>query len=103
RADAVVVGVLRTPKGPVLAEGAEDVTAAFGRKLRPMLSSLGITGKAGEAQAIPTGGVLNAPVLVLVGLGDDVDTVSVRRAAGVAARNVRNAASVAIALPAGDP
>ncbi|WP_224766094.1 leucyl aminopeptidase [Nocardioides campestrisoli] len=102
RADAVVVGVLQSDKGPVLAPGGEDVGAAFGRKLRPMLSSLGVTGKAGEAVRVPTAGTLNAPVLLLVGLGANVDRVSVRRAAGVAARTVRNDASVALALPADD-
>jgi leucyl aminopeptidase len=100
RVDAVVVGVLQGPKGPTLAPGGEDVAEAFGRRLRPMLSSLGVTGKAGEAVRIPTVGTLKAPVLVLVGLGSEVDQVTVRRAAGVAARNVRNAASVALALPA---
>ncbi|WP_239456575.1 leucyl aminopeptidase [Nocardioides solisilvae] len=103
RADAVVVGVRQGPKGPELAPGGEDVGAAFGRKLRPLLSSMGVTGKAGEAVRIPTGGTLSTPVLVLVGLGTGTDLVSVRRAAGVAARNVRNAASVALALPADEP
>ncbi|WP_240311677.1 leucyl aminopeptidase [Nocardioides houyundeii] len=102
RTDAVVVGVLKTDKGPVLADGGEDVAAAFGRKLRPMLASLGVSGKSGESVKIPTAGTLNAPLLVLVGLGTETDVVSVRRAAGVAARSVPNASSLALALPAGD-
>jgi leucyl aminopeptidase len=105
RADAVVVGVVKTGKGPRLAAGAEDVKEAYGRKLRPLLSTLGITGKAGEAAKLPTAGVLRSPLLVLVGLGDEDEPgqVAVRRAAGVAARSVTNAASVALALPADSP
>ncbi len=45
RADAVVVGAWKGTKGVTLAAGAEEVTAAFGRSLRPLLSTLGFTGK----------------------------------------------------------
>jgi leucyl aminopeptidase len=102
RVDAVVVGVAKTAKGPVVVAGGEDVAAAYGRKFRPLLSTLGFTGKAGESAKVPTGGTINSPLLVLVGLGEkaDVGPVAVRRAAGVAARSVSNAASVAVALPA---
>lgn len=99
RADAVVVGVLKSPDGPVVAPGGEDVAEAYGRKFAPLLSTLGVTGKAGEAVKVPTTGTIAAPLLVLVGLGPEVTHVSVRRAAGVAARNVPNASSVALALP----
>ena len=104
RADVVVVGVVKTPKGPRLADGGEDVADAYGRRLRPLLSSLGVTGKAHEVATIPTSGTINAALLVLVGLGDEaeVDQVAVRRAAGAAIRSVGNAASVAFALPAAD-
>ncbi len=102
RADAVVVGVVKAKDGPRLAPGAEEVGKAWGRRLRPLLASLGVTGKAGEATTLPTNGTLSSPLLVLVGLGPEaeVDQVAVRRAAGVAARSVPNAASVALALPA---
>ena len=107
RADAVVVGVVKTPKGVVVAAGGEDVADAFGRSLRPLLSTLGFSGKAGEVARIPTGGRLASPLLVLVGMGPATDDrpatlLAVRRAAGVAARSTANAASVALALPAGD-
>ena len=101
RADAVVAGVVQTAQGPRLAPGAEDVAAAYGRRLRPLLAMLGITGKAGEAVKVPTGGGIASPLLVLVGLGrSGEEPEAVRRAAGVGARSVPNAASVAIALPA---
>lgn len=104
RCDVVVAGVLSTPQGPRLCEGADDVAQAYGRRLRPLLSTLGFEGKAGEVTKFPTAGAINAPLLVLVGLGDDAgDQVAVRRAAGVAARSVTNASSVALALPADSP
>ena len=53
-ADAVVVGVLKAEKGVELAPGAEDVAKAYGRKLRPLLATLDVTGKAGEVTKVPT-------------------------------------------------
>ncbi|MFC7496324.1 MULTISPECIES: leucyl aminopeptidase [unclassified Nocardioides] len=101
RCEAVVVGVVQGSKGPELADGAAEVGKAYGRKLRPLLSTLGVTGKAGEAVKVPTSGTLATPLLLLVGLGKKVDAGAVRRAAGVAARSVGNATSVGVALPAG--
>jgi leucyl aminopeptidase len=100
RAEAVVVGVVQGAKGPELAAGAEDVASAFGRKLRGLLATLGVSGKAGETTRLPAGEALPAQLLVLVGLGPDVTPESVRRAAGAAVRAVPNATSVALALPA---
>ena len=97
------MGVLSSPKGPVVCDAGTDVAQAWGRTWLPLLSSLGVTGKAGESVRIPTSGKINASLLVLVGLGTDPDGTAVRRAAGVAARSVPNAASVAIALPADTP
>ena len=73
-------------------------------KLAPLLSTIGFSAKPGEVAKVPTGGTIKSPLLILVGLGDAsaVDAAAVRRAAGVAARAVSNAASVAIALPALD-
>ncbi len=103
RADAVVVGAEQTSKGVRLATGGEDVAAAYGRRLSPLLSTLGFAGKAGEVVKIPTAGTIASPLLVLVGLGRSTDHVAVRRAAGVAARAITNASSVALALPADTP
>src|SRR4051794_6938436 len=100
RCDAVVVGVVQGAKGPELADAAGDVASAYGRKLRPLMSGLGVTGKSGEVVKVPTAGAIPSPLLVLVGLGRNQDATAVRRAAGVAARAVTNAASVAVALPA---
>ncbi len=100
RADAVVVGILSSSEQPAVAPGGEDVTQAYGRKFAPLLATLGVTGKAGEVTKVPTGGAISSPLLVLVGLGDEVTPGAVRRAAGAAARAATNAASVALALPA---
>ena len=102
-ADAVVVGVLKAAKGVELAPGAEDVAKAYGRKLRPLLATLDVTGKAGEVTKVPTAGVISSPLLILAGLGSEPDARACRRAAGAAARAATNAASVAIALPADTP
>jgi leucyl aminopeptidase len=104
KTDALVVGVCTSAKGLQVAPGGEDVASAYGRKLTPLLSTLGFSGKAGEVVKVPTGGVVKSPVLVLVGLGDRdaLTTEKVRRATGTAARAITNAASVALALPAHD-
>jgi leucyl aminopeptidase len=104
RTDVVVVGLVRSDKGLRAAAGGEGVESAYGRGFRPLLSTLGCTGRAGEVTRVPTGGTIKSPLLVLVGLGDaDAVTPSVvRRGAGVAARAIANAASVALALPATD-
>ncbi|MDP3890068.1 leucyl aminopeptidase [Nocardioides sp.] len=105
RADAVVVGVVTTPKGVKAAGEGDAVAKAYGRKWRPLLSTLGFKAKPGEIAKVPTGGTISSPLLVLVGLGDaaDRDPAVLRRAAGSAARAITNAASVAFALPAENP
>ena len=107
RSDVVVVGAQQfgrqSGKDVRLAPGAEDVAQAFGRKLRPLLSTLGFSGKPGEVAKVPTGGVIASPLLVIVGLGENPGHVAVRRAAGAAARAISNASSVALALPADTP
>ncbi|MGH3413372.1 MAG: leucyl aminopeptidase [Marmoricola sp.] len=105
RTDAVVIGVGRDGSGALAAcPGAEEVAAAYGRRFAAMLSALGFRGEPGEVLRIPSNGTIRAAVLVVVGTGevDALDPAAVRRAAGVAARSLGNAASVALALPAGD-
>jgi len=104
KADVVVIGVVRTPKGLRAAPGGEGVASAYGRKFAPLLSTIGFAAKTGEVAKVPTGGRITSPLLILVGLGEEgsVDATAVRRAAGAAVRAVSNAASVAVALPAAD-
>jgi len=103
RSDVVVVGAVQSGKDVRLAPGAEDVAEAYGRKLRPLLSTLGFAGKPGEVVKVPTAGTISSPLLVIVGLGEGSGHVAVRRAAGAAARAISNASSVALALPADTP
>ena len=103
RAEAVVVGVVPGKKSPELAAGADAVADAYGRKLRGLVSTLGVTGRAGEVTRIATDGTIASPLLVLVGLGSDITPDTVRAAAGNAARAAGSVASVALALPADSP
>lgn len=108
RADAVVVGVAKGAKGPVLAPGAEAVDKAFGGKLATVLETLGATGAEGEATKLPAASGLKAPVVLAVGLGkapakgDGFDAEALRRAAGVAARALAGSKKGAFALPVED-
>ncbi len=105
RTDLVVIGVARTSKGDLqVCPGAEDVAAAYGRRFKPLLTSMGFRGDPGEVLRVPTAGTIKAAQLLVVGLGahDGLTHEKVRRASGEAARNTGNAASVALALPAHD-
>ena len=96
---------MRTGKGLRAAPGGEGVAAAYGRKFAPLLSTIGFTGKPGEVAKVPTGGTIKSPLLILVGPRASSTTVDPdartprRRCRGPRGRN---AASVALALPADD-
>ena len=101
RADVLVIGAVSdgdavSPTGP----GAE-VAAAFGRTFAPTLSSLGFRAGVGEIAKIPSAGVVRSPLVLVVGLGEEKTPGpdALRRAAGTAIRSIRNAATVAFALP----
>ncbi|MBT2366461.1 leucyl aminopeptidase [Streptomyces sp. ISL-10] len=105
RADAVVVGVAKGAKGPVVAPGAEAVDQAFDGKLATVLETLGASGAEGEVTKLPAPGGIKAPVVLAVGLGsapeqdDAYDTEALRRAAGSAARALTGSKKAAFALP----
>jgi leucyl aminopeptidase len=106
--DAIVVGIIETTDGPLLAAGAERVDEALGGALTSALTALGATGKADEATKIASAPLRGAeagpgtvpPLIVAVGLGPhaagharherspDFDPESLRRAAGAAVRSV---------------
>ncbi|MET8180171.1 leucyl aminopeptidase [Streptomyces sp. NPDC005336] len=108
RADAVVVGVTKGAKGPVVAVGAEAVDKAFGGKLAATLETLGATGAEDEVTKLPAASGLKAPVVLAVGLGevpakgDGYDAETLRRAAGAAARALAGSKKGAFALPVED-
>ena len=108
-ADAVIIGVIQGPDGPVLAPGAGDVDEALGGRLAATLAALGATGAQDEITRIVSGGALPARVIVAVGLGapsgqEPADPEALRRAAGAGVRAAAagQAGHVAISLPAGD-
>jgi len=114
KVDAVVIGVAQKQRSgkdsdssPDLEaiSGGEEVVAAYGRKFVPLLRSLSFKGSLGEVLRVPTNGVIKGSQLVVIGVGrkEDLDSETIRRAAGVAARSLGNAASVALALPAHEP
>ena len=116
-ADAVVIGVIKGPDGPLLAPGAADIDDALGGDLTATLATLGATGQAEEITRLPGGGQLAAPLIVAVGLGPaPVSTEDLRRAAGAAVRVITGSAAasqpdtdadlpgprIALSLPAAD-
>jgi leucyl aminopeptidase len=130
-ADAVVIGVIKGPDGPLLAPGAADLDEALGGGLATTLATLGVTGQAEEVTRLPASAPVTAPVIAAIGLGPasaggadaaaagSFDPETLRRAAGAAVRTLtaarRTGASqagangdrddlrIALALPAADP
>ncbi|KNB52771.1 leucyl aminopeptidase [Streptomyces caatingaensis] len=109
RADAIVVGVAKGPKGPVVAPGADAVDQAFDGKLGSVLETLGATGDEGEVTKLPAPAGIKAPVVLAVGLGgapaegDGYEGEALRRAAGAAARALSGTKKAAFALPVSGP
>ncbi|MQS39611.1 leucyl aminopeptidase [Streptomyces katsurahamanus] len=105
RADAIVVGVAKGARGPVVAPGAEAVDTAFDGKLAAVLETLGATGAEGEVTKLPSPSGIKAPVVLAVGLGTAPEqdhayaAETLRRAAGTASRVLAGAKKAAFALP----
>ncbi|MET8243390.1 leucyl aminopeptidase [Streptomyces sp. NPDC005202] len=108
RADAIVIGVAKGTKGPVVAPGAEAVDKAYDGKLADVLETLGASGAEGEVTKLPAPSGFKAPLVVAVGLGAQPEkdaeygAEALRRAAGVAARTLVGAKKAAFALPLAD-
>ncbi len=109
KVDAVVIGLAKGPKGPVLAPGSDSVATAIGKALLPALVGLGATGKAEEVTRLATLGATTAPVVVAVGLGEvpakgtAYDAEVLRRATGAAIRSLAGSSKVAVTLGAAGP
>ncbi|AWT42791.1 MULTISPECIES: leucyl aminopeptidase [Streptomyces] len=109
RADAIVIGVAKGAKGPVVAPGAEAVDKAYDGRLAGILETLGASGAEGEVTKLPAPSGFKAPLVVAVGLGAEpekdagYDGEALRRAAGVAARTLAGSKKAAFALPLTDP
>jgi leucyl aminopeptidase len=111
RADAIVIGVAKGAKGPVVAPGAESVDKAYDGRLAGVLETLGASGAEGEVTKLPAPSGFKAPLVVAVGLGSEpdkdasgaaYDAEALRKAAGAAARTLTGAKKAAFALPIGD-
>jgi leucyl aminopeptidase len=93
--DVLVIGVQKTDSGPKLL--SDDARLAG---ISDSLSQIGITGAQDEVRRLPAVGGLAARSLALVGIGATVGTNELRYAAGSAARQIRGATSLGLALPA---
>ncbi|WP_149822566.1 leucyl aminopeptidase [Streptomyces tailanensis] len=108
RADAIVVGVAKGAKGPLVALGAEAVDKAYDSKLANVLETLGASGAEGEVTKLPAPSGFKAPLVVAVGLGAEPEkdgsfgAEALRRAAGAAARALSGSKKAAFALPVED-
>ncbi|MEU5885241.1 leucyl aminopeptidase [Streptomyces sp. NPDC047461] len=108
RADAIVIGVAKGAKGPVVAPGAEAVDKAYDGSLAGVLETLGASGAEGEVTKLPAPSGFKTPLVVAVGLGPEpekdasFDAEALRRAAGAAARVLTGAKKAAFALPLTD-
>ncbi|MBP2325744.1 hypothetical protein JOF56_006129 [Kibdelosporangium banguiense] len=73
RADAIVIGVVEGPQGPLLAPGTKAVAEAFDGALIEILAKLGVTGAQGEAVKLPSpnGVEPGSAVRTLVRLAED--------------------------------
>ncbi|MEW2806524.1 leucyl aminopeptidase [Streptomyces massasporeus] len=108
RADAIVIGVAKGAKGPVVAPGAEAVDKAYDGRLAGVLETLGASGGEGEVTKLPAPSGFKTPLVLAVGLGtvpekdDACGTEALRKAAGVAARALAGSKKAAFALPLDD-
>ncbi|MEN3359005.1 MAG: leucyl aminopeptidase [Mycobacteriales bacterium] len=104
RADAIVVGVMKSPAGPRLAPGAEEIDQALGGRLLEALTAVGATGAADEVVKLATLGAGTIPVVAAAGLGavpadgSGVTEEAARRASGAASRALAGRARVASTL-----
>ncbi|MDX3381160.1 leucyl aminopeptidase [Streptomyces niveiscabiei] len=108
RADAIVIGVAKGAKGPVVAPGSEAVDKSYDGRLAAVLETLGASGAEGEITKLPAPAGFKAPLIVAVGLGAEpakdaaYEAEALRRAAGSAARALAGTKKAAFALPLGD-
>ncbi|MEH0443499.1 MULTISPECIES: leucyl aminopeptidase [unclassified Streptomyces] len=108
RADAIVIGVAKGAKGPIVAPGAEAVDTAFDGRLAGVLETLGASGAEGEVTKLPAPAGFKTPLVLAVGLGSEpekdaaYEPEALRRAAGAAARILGGSKKAAFALPVTD-
>jgi len=103
-ADALVIGV-RSEGGSATVEGAAFLSRAAAESIARAITLLGVTGSVGEITKVPAGEAVKADLLVLAGLGAEVEDADgrrerLRRAAGAATAALAGTDRVLFALPA---
>lgn len=96
-----VVGLAAHP-GLSWVGGAESYVASFGPGFDEAAARAGFEGKAGQSFAYQTG-VSHPHTVIALGLGDDPDTETVRRAAGTLGRKASKEPAAATTLACGGP
>jgi leucyl aminopeptidase len=99
KADVLVIGAVKGPKGLLLLKGGAAVDKVLGGLSRT-LGDLGFTGEAEECVRVVTAGAIAARSVVVVGLGEagKVDAEGLRRAIGAGVRSAAGARRVATTL-----
>ncbi len=103
--DVVVVAVAKTDDGPRPLAGSESIDAALDGRLVAALTALGFSGDEGETVRFPSLGVVSAPVIAAVGVGEleaDAPTSQVLRKVGASvARGSAGRSAIGFAFPPG--
>jgi leucyl aminopeptidase len=96
--DVLVVGARSSPDGPSLSQPTVDVDSALDGYLSEHLTEIDFKAKFGEMASIPTMARIAARSVLVVGLGKEPTTRTVRRVSGSVARRVFERSDVALAL-----
>ncbi|WP_017976230.1 leucyl aminopeptidase [Actinopolyspora halophila] len=101
--ETLVIGTVEGTDGPELAQGTNELAAAFDGNLTEVLTLLGAKGKAEEVVRVPASGSVRANVLLAVGLGKrdengEIPSEPIRRASGAAARTLSGVSHAATTL-----
>lgn len=98
--DALVVGAFSETGSFSLDQTAAALDDADGGRLTSWLRSSGFKAGPGEVAILPSGDAISASAVAVVGLGDHakIDSATLRKAAGSAARRLSERAVVGIAL-----
>ncbi len=100
--DALIIGITAEARKHV--DGPPALPDDVRREVDRMLEQVGASGKLGEITRIPSEGLVRAPMIVAVGLGDMriLDTEKVRRTAGAAVRSLAGLRSAGIVVTSPD-
>ena len=98
--DVLIVGATSNGDEISLAGAAADIDASLDGYVSDHLTEVSFKAKAGAIASIPTMGKVGAGTVLIVGLGNEPNATTVRRAAGTASRRVGERTDVALAMHA---